>query len=216
MNYIYDLILNFNSYYYEFYEWNKDDNFYHIKKIILLRINSSCYNEIIDNEVIIHDNLLHDIFNKCEYYENKKVRNIPYALLLTDTYRTMGVILDNDGKIIQYSSLLLDEEEEVLNISKRINIFNLEYNIIDKKNVIGSLTRYENKIMKYIKKDIINCYQKEDYSKLKYLYYEYFNKKSDDIDQIYRELLEELKSINERHYKLYNLIKLTYSNGGVI
>ena len=71
-------------------------------------------------------------------------------------------------------------------------------------------TRQEINIINYIKKDLDTDYKNNDINKLKYLYYEYFNKQNDDIDVIYHELLEELsKDINEKHYDLYNLIKLS-------
>ena len=40
MNYIYDLLLNFNENIYEFYDWNKTDNIKHIKKIPIFKIDS--------------------------------------------------------------------------------------------------------------------------------------------------------------------------------
>ena len=33
MNYIYDIVLNFNKDYYEFYEWKKSDKVINVKKI---------------------------------------------------------------------------------------------------------------------------------------------------------------------------------------
>ena len=38
MNYIYDILLNFNDIYYDFYEWNISDNIEHIRKIPLFKI----------------------------------------------------------------------------------------------------------------------------------------------------------------------------------
>ena len=39
MNYIYDILVNFKETLYDFYEWNKNDNITHIRKIPLFRIN---------------------------------------------------------------------------------------------------------------------------------------------------------------------------------
>ena len=114
MSYVYDLVLNFNSDYYEFYEWKKDDVIYHIKRISLIKVDSKTYNEILDNIVLFNDEFLLSIFNKCEYYNNRNIIALPYAFLVTDSYRVMGILLDSSGKIIKYSSLLLDEEEYVL------------------------------------------------------------------------------------------------------
>ena len=77
----------------------------------------------------------------------------------------------------------------------------------------NNLTRRENTILKYLKKELNNCYKNKDEAKLKYLYYEYSNKKNDDINSIYDYLTNELnKDVTDKHYNLYNLIKLSYSN----
>ena len=41
MNYIYDIYLNFNKTYYDFYEWNNNDKVMHIKKIPLFKVSTS-------------------------------------------------------------------------------------------------------------------------------------------------------------------------------
>lgn len=212
MSYVYDLVLNFNNNYYEFYEWKKEDNIYHIKRIHLIKVDSKTYNEIFDNIVVFDNDFLLSIFNKCEFYNNRNVENIPYAFLLTDSYRVMGLFLDSDGKIVKYSSLLLDEEEYVLDLCDKLACIKLNYSIIGKRNRFEFQTRLERHIIKYIRKDLNDDYEKKDINKLKYLYYEYFNKQSDDIDDIYHSLINELdKDLNEKHYNLYNLIKLSYS-----
>lgn len=212
MIYVYDLVLNFNNNYYEFYEWRKDDIIYHIKRIHLIKVDSKTYNEIFDNVVVFSSEFLLSLFNKCEYYNNRSVDTIPYAFIITDSYRAMGLFLDNEGKIVKYSSLLLDEEEYILDLCDKMASIKLDYQIIEKRIKHEFQTRLERHIIKYIRKDLNDDYEKKDINKLKYLYYEYFNKQSDDIDLIYHSLLNELdKDLNEKHYNLYNLIKLSYS-----
>ena len=46
MSYVYDIVLNFNNDYYDFYEWKNDDLIYHIKRINLIRVDSKVYNDI--------------------------------------------------------------------------------------------------------------------------------------------------------------------------
>ena len=72
MTYIYDLILNFHNELLEFYEWDKSDNIHHIKRINLIKIKSSTYNEILDYDIVFDNNFLTEIFNKCEYFQEKK------------------------------------------------------------------------------------------------------------------------------------------------
>ena len=81
MSYVYDVVLNYQNNFYEFYEWEKDDVIYHIKRIALVLVNSKNYNEIIDNIVSFNDDFLLSIYNKCEYYTNRKIDSIPYAFL---------------------------------------------------------------------------------------------------------------------------------------
>ena len=216
MSYVYDLVLNFNTNYYEFYEWNNIDQITHIKRINLVLVDSITYNDVIDNELVFNNDFLLSILNKCEYYTNRKIETIRYAFLLTDSYRVMGIMLDNKGKTLKYSSLLLDEEEEILDLCYKSKVQNIEYKIIKKKEKNEFQTREEQNIVKYIKNNLLNDYREKNIGKLKYLYYEYFNKYSDDIDIIYHELLNELNhKINKKHYDLYNLIKLSYSGKNV-
>ena len=163
-------MLNFHNELYEFYEWNKDDTIYHVKKIYLIKIDSIAYNDILKNQVILDDEFMLNIFNKCEYFDNKKVLTIPYAIIVTDSYRAMAIMMNRNGLIIKYSSLLLDEEEDILEVSDRLGTIKLKYKISAKKES-NDLTRKEQKILKFIKKDLMKSYKEKDIKKLKYLYY---------------------------------------------
>ena len=212
MSYVYDLLLNFNTDFYDFYEWQKDDSVYHIKRINLVKVDSRVYNDILDNIVVFDSEFTLSIFNRCEYYDSKTTATISYAFLITDSYRVMGIILDSNGKISKYSSLLLEEEEYVLDLCNKLGNAKISYKIIRKRFKNEFRTRQETYILKYIKRDLNIDYQKKDLNKLKYLYFEYFNKQCNDIDLIYHELIKELdKEVNNKHYNLYNLIKLSYS-----
>ncbi len=211
MTYIYDIILNFDNEFFEFYEWMKEDEIFHIKRIFLAKVNGKCYDDFLKKKIQVSDEFLLSLFHKCEYYDNRSTKTIPYAILLTDSYRVMAVILKSDGSVSKYSSLLLDEEEDVLSVSDKLATIKIDYKILsNKKDGENYLTRYEKNLIKYIKKDLNNCYKKKDLNKLEYLYYEYFNQKCHDLDLIYQKLLKELeKDLTEKHYSLYQLIKLS-------
>lgn len=210
MCYVYDLVLNYNACLYEFYEWKKEDVLTHIKRINLVRVNSDTYNDIYDNIVIFNDEFLLSIFNKCEYYTNRTILTIPYTFVITDSYRAIAILLDQNGKTTKYSNFLLDEEEDILDVSNKLGEVKLNYKIIKKRNKNEFRTRNEINVINYIKKNLDIDYKKKNIDKLMYLYYEYFNKHNDDIDIIYHELISELdKDISEKHYNLYNLIRLS-------
>ena len=132
-------------------------------------------------------------------------------VLVSDNYRVMGIKLDMNGKIVGLSSLLLDEEEDVLDIVNRLGEIKLALKKESKRNKNEYQTREEINIIKYIKKDLKASLKEKNLDKLKYLYFEYFNKQCNDIDKIYQELNSILdKEITSKHYDLYNLIKLSY------
>jgi len=207
MIYIYDILLNFNNNYYEFYEWDNEDVLVHIKRIPLIKVNTDMINDVINNKVKVSNELLNTIYNKTELY--KKNKTINYACLLTDSYKVIGILLDKDGYIIKISDLLLDEAEDTINISKKNNIVKIEYNILDNKNLNYYLTRDEINIKKYLLEELNNIYIEKDYDKLKYLYFEYCNKNKDDVNYIYKELKESLNNINDNHRRLYKLLTMT-------
>ena len=206
MIYIYDILLNFNLDLYEFYEWEKNDKIYHIKKIPMFKVNTKVIEDFINNYIEINNNFLNLIINKTEVFESKRIKTLKYSCLLTDSYKIIGILI-KDNKVY-LSDLLLDEAYDSINISKRCNLINLEYNIIETKNLNYFETRREKELRNNLDNEITDIYNEKDVNKLKYLYFEYFNKNSMDIDFIYKELIDSLNNINKKHIKLAELIKL--------
>ena len=60
MTYIYDIVLNFNNDFYEFYEWDKNDNLTLIKKIPLIKVESDFLDKVFN--LIIKHKLTSTIF----------------------------------------------------------------------------------------------------------------------------------------------------------
>ena len=205
MIYIYDILLNFNDDLYEFFEWEKGDNILHIKKISIIKVNSFVLDDLINKDVQLSNNFLNIINNKTEVYENKKIKVLKYCCLITDGYKVIGININNN---IKYSDLLLDEAMDSIEISKRTKTTDIEYTIIGDKQIDYFNTRNEIKIKNYLSLEINNIYNNKDYSKLKYLYFEYFDNNIDNIELIYNELMKSLNRITNKHNKLYQLLKL--------
>jgi len=92
MDYIYDIVLNFQSNYYDFYEWRETDKIINIKKILVYKTNDENYLNLKYNEIILDNQLL-----------PKQTK----MFLVTNGVEVMGIMLDNQGKLIKRSSLLL-------------------------------------------------------------------------------------------------------------
>ena len=74
MNYIYDILLNFNDTenYFEFYEWKEDDIFEHIKKIPIVRISKEIMFDFLTSKIKVSSIFLESIKGNTISYKNKK------------------------------------------------------------------------------------------------------------------------------------------------
>jgi len=181
MNYIYDLLLNFNEKIYDFYDWNKTDKIIHIKKIPIFKISSSKMNIIKNNKISFEDSFLEKIYRKTEEFMNRKNKYIDYACLFTDGLEVIGI---NINKKITYSKLLIDEEAEVINMSLHMNEKNIEIKTIGKKEKELFKTRKEIEQINETKNIFNKILKENNDEKLKYLYYECFDKKTDSVNEI--------------------------------
>lgn len=207
MNYIYDILLNFDSMIYDHYEWNLNDNIYHIKKIPLFKVNETTISDVFNYNIIIKDEFLSKIKNKTELYLNKGTKQIEYACILCNEEKVIAIKLDNKGKITKYSKMLISEELETIENEEIIPYTNIEY-IKEKKKIKQELkTKLEIKKTEYLK----NKLKTSSKEQLEYLYYELYNKKPYNIE-IKNELEKELKTWNEKTnkmYEFYNIITIT-------
>ena len=107
--------------------------------------------------------------------------------------------------------MLIEEEDEIIRLGSRITKTNIEYEIIGNKNIkYSNLTREEKQIKQELLKELNVLYNTNKIDKLNYYYFEYFNKINNNKDKVYNELVESLnKSFNDKHVKLYKIIKLS-------
>lgn len=213
MNYIYDILLNFNDIYYDFYEWNISDNIEHIRKIPLFKISKKDMITIKNNYIKINNKFLTKILNKTEVFSNNKVGVKEYAVLFSDGEGVISVLFDTNGNSKKYSSLLIDEHSEVLDVVDTMNTIKISYNILNNNIKNEYFTRKDLERLKYIDRQLYNLNKSSDSSKLEYLYYECFGEcetnKSKIIDKIKLELKDNWDKLNQ---KIYNFFKLTSIN----
>ena len=188
MDYIYDIVLNFQNDYYEFYEWKSTDKIINIKKIPVYITNDSTYLDLKYNDIIID----------LETFA-KPIK----IFLITNGKEVMGLMIDNSGKIIKKSSLLIDEADEVLEEKDTIKTISIKYKQnISKTHVQRSRVNIEK--LKFLENYLYNLDINKDEYLLKYIYYDIYNKEENDVIQIYKELK---LLMNNDISKLYNSIK---------
>lgn len=211
MNYIYDILINFQPNLYDIYDWNKNDDILHLRKIPLFRVDTNTLKQFCDYQVEIENTFLTKIMNRTELFGRNKVSTLEYCFLATDTLEVIGFKVDKNGKIIGYSKLLLEEEGEVLEYATGLPISPLSYQILEKKHQVSFKTREELKIKEFILKEMKHMVKSQDEDKLIYLYLECFGemKESKEIQDIIFEKIEQ--QWDQVYLKLYQFLKTTTS-----
>lgn len=193
MDYIYDIILNFQNNYYEFYEWKKEDKLINIKKILIYKISNEDYLKLKHNDVVI------DIK---EFPKQIKM------MLVTNGEEVMGLLFEQSGKVIKRSSLLLDESEEILEEKEIIKNIKIKFlkNTSKKKILLGRIAEEQSFFLEdFLSKIDLN----KDKYLLKYIYYDIYQEEEDN-PQIIQKKLEELMNTNNK--ELYNSIQKINKN----
>lgn len=196
MNYIYDIVLNFQTKYYDFFEWRREDKIKNITKIPLYKVSNQDLLNLKYNKIKINENLLNII--KEDTKKNKKI-----ICLVSNELTSIALLFDDNGNLIKRSSLIFEEEEEVNDHAKKLPLTEINY-------IENIEQKIENKLRIEIEKkdNLINYItENNDILKLKYLYYEYFEKECDNINIIKKSLLKEINK--EWTAKQNNLYKLT-------
>jgi len=207
MNYVYDVLLNFNKEMYEFYDWNLDDFISHIRKILVFRISDKTMNDLINNNVIVDSNFLVKISNRTEMFTKQNIKIINYSALFTNGLFVIGLKFDKNGSIVGRSKLLFDEEYDILDSFKEMTEYDLKYRVIVINKLDFFKTRKEICMKKYIIENLNKI--KNDKEVLKYLYYECFNEKDCDLGKILPKINKSLNNNWESFYdKVYNFFRL--------
>ncbi len=210
---VYDIILNLidSNRVYESFEWNKKDNIEHIKKIPMVRVTTNTLYDIINSTFTVDKSFLNEIYRKSEVYTDTGTSKIDYGVLFTDTYKVVAVEFNKEGKSLFKSNLLLDEEDEILDLSNEVKLRSLDYKIVKRYNNSYLLTREEEFRRNYLLKELKISYKKKKFEKINYLYEEIYPKDNKSLVDRYKILLDSIdNNYNEKHDKLYGIIRLTH------
>ena len=184
MNFVYDVLLNFNNDVYDFYDWNTDDNIMHIRKIPLFKVNSFVLSQMNNFDLKVSSEFLKRIENKTEKFTSKDAEKIKFVALFSDSNDVLALKFNENGKTIGASKLLIDENEEVLEIVKHCNEFDLKLEIFKQKKQEKFKTRKELEQKKYLNRELNKLEKNNDIEKLEYLYFECFGEKKSSLDEM--------------------------------
>lgn len=207
MNYVYDILVNFNENLYDFYDWNLNDPVTHIRRIPIYKVTSKQFYEIKNYQVKFDSKFLETIKNRTEFFSGRNIKIMKYAFLLTDGLDIMGIFI---GDSIRYTSLQMDEELDILE-DFRFKESHLDYQITSTKNAMILKTRYQIEQINKMRQKLNDLIKENNISKIQYIYYECFNEKEKQIslilERFYHSLenyqfLEKLTTFFEQHKQL--------------
>lgn len=208
MNYIYDVLANFSDEFFDFFDWNESDDIVHIKKLPIIRVNSDFFYNVKFNSVNVSNDLLEIIFKKTEFFKGNK-NKYGYVCALCDSCSAFIVRFDYKGKVLGRSSMLPDEENEVIDISECMNVSDFDIKVYSVGNGLCFNTRREYKLKEFFCSKI----KKMNYDKLMYLYFDCFNNHENNINIILDRLFYEIENNFDSIYEnISNFLELTSIN----
>ena len=170
MNYVYDILTNFNENLYEFYDWNLNDNITHIRKIPAFKVSEKEFLEMKNNIVEFSEEFKETIKNKTEFFQGRGIKILKYAFLITNGVDIIGILIDSK---LKYTSLQIDEELDILD-GVRFKECSIHYTIQCKKEPTYLKTRKQIQKERQIKEQLSFLAKENNSSKIKYIYYECF------------------------------------------
>ena len=188
MKNIYDILVNFKKIPYEFYEWNKEDDVKHVKKMPSIKVSDSALYDIFYNDAVVSKNFLDQIKDKTEIFFGRTVKKVKYACVIYNDVVALSILLNDNGEIIGKSKLLFDEED--------VPLKEIDYNVIKKVKKISGLTRREAKIVLLLSKYLDKIHESKKNDEIKYMYFECFNKVEEDNEKAYKNLKNEVLKAN--------------------
>ena len=205
MTFVYDIYVNFQSICYDFFEWNKKDKITRIKKIPIFQIDENIFVQILAYDTQIDLQTLECIKNKTEIFKQK---NKITAALFTNNKDIIAVLIDDNGKIIKKSFLLLEEENTILQSIRKVDYQHLELTKL-KRQKIDLVTRKEKDRTQFLLKELAKMSSLE----LCYLFFECFGIRETDEKRAKKMLTLEISNGNEEVcVTSYNFLKLICTN----
>lgn len=207
MSYSYDVLLNFQKDFYDFFEWYEYDEIIHIRKIPLFKASNYDFN-VFKNCIVRFDNdFMNLINNRCELFRKINVEHIRHAFLVSNGKETIGIKLNKKGIGYLKSSLLIDESDEISLMTDDLRDFSFNYDIIKTSNRKFQ-TRFEWENSEKMLQGLNDLFNSSDNDKIKYLYLECYNTNCFNINEAYKKLKNDIECCGENYMKIWNFFKI--------
>ena len=163
MNYVYDITVNLKEKYLDFFEWNKSDNIKCIHKLPIVKVSDRIIFDFMFGDIII----------------NQKIKDGFYLLFSDNQAMVVNVV---NSKVISKSSLVVDEELDILENYDNISKQEIEYNIHHIM-IPTFKTRLESNEYSFVSNELDRLSIPRDSQMINYLYLECFGRIETNSDK---------------------------------
>ena len=181
-------------------------NIWHIKKTPLFKVSHNVIVDFLTYDITLDEELTINLLEKTICKNKEKIN----ALLISDTKTSLFLEINDNGKVIFKSKLLVEDENNINEIVNALRETNLKYQV-GKKVLKNNLLRQTIKEQKLILMELNGLKKNKDVDKCNYLYFELFHKIDDDYEQEINDMINFLdKGDVLMIHHLAHLIGITY------
>lgn len=204
MKNVYDILVNFKTVAFEFYEWDKEDEIRHVKVTTAYKVSDSCIFDFLNNSIKVRQEFLDKIKDKTQVFCGRGLKILRHTCIIYNNDLALALLFDDKGCVVGKSKLLFDEADEIVKDGQDEKETYIEYEILKKENINGNLTRRENKLIYILSKYLNRVYEKKEAEEIKYFYFECFNAHEENLKKAYQRLII---NINNADYEVINKLK---------
>ncbi len=205
MIYVYDVLVNLNEEMYDFYDWEENDNFVHVRRVPIFKLSDDVFYDFVTKKIKVSEDFIYSIKDKTQVFSSRNIEIIKFAAIFSNGKNAVMIEFDGHGFIKRKSGFLVNEEMEIIDVTSSLTDYSVNYEVKTSKVKTNTMTRNEKKVLN----DIILELEafKEDKERIDYLYYEWFEKT--DGDNKYDLLVKDIKnSFTFKHEEFLELLNL--------
>ena len=124
MHYYYDILANFDTTCWEFYEWDEDDEIIALKKVPFFRVSEKVFNDLFNYDITFDLEWIQNYLGKTTI---KNIHEKANCLLFSSTKNCLLFEVDKKGHVRYRSKLLLEEENNCNEVAFSLPISNISY-----------------------------------------------------------------------------------------
>ena len=209
MIYVYDIIVNLNDEIRDFYDWQEDDDLMHLRRVPLIKVDDETYINLISKSIKVSSEFLDIIRDKTQVFNLRSYETLNYACVFTNKENAFIMTFYDNGKTKDKSKFLINEELEIVDLSRKLKNIHIDYKIICNKTNKCKIIREDKVKLDKILKSLE--YIKNNNQLIEYLTIEWFNKREN-----YNNLIKDIKkNYTKKHDEFLEILSLVSINNNV-